>query len=203
MNAATEFDVGPLTWVKSEIDLALERALQAIDLYESGASSGAVDATQIKFCRTHLHQVLGALTIVGLDGVTQLVESLEGLLDSIEAKAQSGDTARIALVRKALSAIGQYLAGLVNGQINQPLRLFPLYQELQTARGAPPAGRAGTFGIKYDTDSGGCRGSRNFSGGRCIAYVIFKTAVLYAVDLLSGGVHPDFFCIEGFSGDCI
>ena len=39
--------------------------------------------------------------------------------------------------------------------------------------------------------------------GRCIAYVIFKTAVLYAVDLLSGGVHPDFFCIEGFSGDCI
>ena len=145
MNAATEFDVGPLTWVKSEIDLALERALQAIDLYESGASSGTVDATQIKFCRTHLHQVLGALTIVGLDGVTQLVESLEGLLDSIEAKAQSGDTARIALVRKALSAIGQYLAGLVNGQINQPLRLFPLYQELQTARGAPPASPADLF----------------------------------------------------------
>ena len=30
MNAATEFDVGPLTWVKSEIDLALERADQAL-----------------------------------------------------------------------------------------------------------------------------------------------------------------------------
>ena len=30
MNAATEFDVGPLTWVKSEIDLALERAVQAL-----------------------------------------------------------------------------------------------------------------------------------------------------------------------------
>ena len=69
--------------------------------------------------------------------------------------------------------------------------------------GSAGVGRAGTFGIKYDTDSGGCRGSRNFSGGRCIAYVIFKTAVLYAVDLLSGGVHPDFFCIKGFSGDCI
>ena len=69
--------------------------------------------------------------------------------------------------------------------------------------GSAGAGRTGTFGIKYDTDPGGCRGSRNFSGGRCIAYVIFKTAVLYAADLLSGGVHPDFFCIEGFSGDCI
>ena len=26
MNAATEFDLGPLTWVKGEIDLALQRA---------------------------------------------------------------------------------------------------------------------------------------------------------------------------------
>lgn len=32
MNAATEFDVGPLTWVKSEIDLALERAGEALGL---------------------------------------------------------------------------------------------------------------------------------------------------------------------------
>ena len=31
--------------------------------------------------------------------------------------------------------------------------------------GSAGAGRAGTFGIKYDTDSGGCRGSRKFSGG--------------------------------------
>ena len=145
MNAATEFDVGPLTWVKSEIDLALERALQAVDLYESGASSGAADATQLKFCRTHLHQVQGALTIVGLDGVTQLVEALEGLLESIETQTQPGDTARISLVRKALSAVGQYLAGLVNGQANQPLRLFPLYQEIQAARGAPPASPADLF----------------------------------------------------------
>ena len=76
-------------------------------------------------------------------------------------------------------------------------------KEHNIGTGSAGAGRAGTFGIKYDTDSGGCRGSRNFSGGRCIAYVIFKTAVLYAVDLLSGGVHPDFFCIKGFSGDCI
>lgn len=68
--------------------------------------------------------------------------------------------------------------------------------------GSAGAGRAGTFGIKYDTDSGGCRGSRNFSGGRCIAYVIFKTAVLYAVDLYPV-VFILTFCIKGFSGDCI
>jgi chemosensory pili system protein ChpA (sensor histidine kinase/response regulator) len=30
MNAPTDFDIGPLTWVKSEIDLALERADKAL-----------------------------------------------------------------------------------------------------------------------------------------------------------------------------
>ena len=65
MNAAIEFDLGPLTWVKGEIDLALQRAEEALDQYESGA-----DGTPLKFCRTHVHQVFGALSIVGLDGVT-------------------------------------------------------------------------------------------------------------------------------------
>ena len=72
MSAATEFDLAPLTWVKSEIDLALERAEEALTQYESVA-----DNTQFKFCRTHVHQVHGALSIVGLDGVTQITESLE------------------------------------------------------------------------------------------------------------------------------
>ena len=81
MNAATEFDVGPLTWVKSEIDLALERADQALQQYIASVAAGAGDPTQLKFCRTHLHQVQGALTIVGLDGVTQFAEAVEAMLE--------------------------------------------------------------------------------------------------------------------------
>ena len=33
---ATEFDVGPLSWVKSEIDLALKRADQALQEFSGG-----------------------------------------------------------------------------------------------------------------------------------------------------------------------
>ena len=79
MNAASEFDLGPLTWVKGEIDLALTRAAEALGQYETGN-----DVMQLRFGRTHIHQVHGALSIVGLDGVTQLTESLEALLASIE-----------------------------------------------------------------------------------------------------------------------
>ena len=131
MNAATEFDVGPLTWVKSEIDLALERADQALQQYL--ASPG--DLTQIKFSRNHLHQVQGALTIVGLDGVVQFVEAVEALLDAVEKQACPADEATIDLVHRSLEGVRVYLDDLIVGQPNQPLRLLPLYVEVQTARG--------------------------------------------------------------------
>ena len=99
---ATEFDVGPLSWVKSEIDLALKRADQALQEFSGGLPGGG-DPTQLKFCRTHLHQVQGALTIVGLDGVTQLAEAAEALLERIEQGEQAPDEATLTLARRALS----------------------------------------------------------------------------------------------------
>jgi len=136
MNTTTEFDVAPLTWVKSEIDLALERANQALDLYTDSVSGGIGDLTQIKFCRAHLHQVHGALTIIGLDGVTQFAQALESLLEAIERQTRPAGETSIELAHRALSSIGHYLDDLINGQPNQPLRLLTLYQEVQEARGS-------------------------------------------------------------------
>ncbi|MDR0378443.1 MAG: Hpt domain-containing protein [Candidatus Accumulibacter sp.] len=131
MNATVEFDAGPLTWVVGEIDLALKRAVSALDQY----GDNAPDSTRLRFCRTHLHQVRGALTIVGLDGVTQFVEALEGLLETIEAQACPADDASLALARNALEAVGAYLREVADGQADQPLRLLPLYRKIQSARG--------------------------------------------------------------------
>ena len=130
MNVATEFDVGPLTWVKSEIDLALDRAGEALAQF---AANG--DATQLKFCRTHLHQVRGALAIVGLDGVTQFTDAIEGLLDDFEQQKVAADAAGATLIKAALDAIRHYLDDLINGEPNQPLRLMPLYGQILAARG--------------------------------------------------------------------
>ena len=122
MNAVTPFDVGPLNWVKNEIDLALARADQALQQFAAGG-----ELTQLKFCRTHLHQVQGALTIVGLDGVTQFAEAVESLLETIEQRP--ADAAACALAQRALATIGHYLDDLVSGQPNQPLRLLSIYRE--------------------------------------------------------------------------
>lgn len=140
MNAATEFDLGPLTWVKGEIDLALERAGEAFGLYKTGA-----DATQLKFCRTHVHQVHGALAIVGLDGITQVTESLEALLSGLEEGRLLADEATLAVVPEALAGIHLYLDELMVGEPNQPLRLLPVYLSLAKTRGLSGARASDLF----------------------------------------------------------
>ena len=130
MNAATEFDLGPLTWVKGEIDLALQRAEQALDEYVASA-----DRTQLKFCRTHVHQVHGALAMVGLDGITLLTESTEALLAGMEDERLPSGDAAVAVLRQTMSALRQYLDDLMAGEPNHPLVLLPVYQALETARG--------------------------------------------------------------------
>ena len=130
MNAATEFDLGPLTWVKGEIDLALERAAEALGQHELTG-----DATQLRFCRTHIHQVHGALSIGGLGGVTGVIESREALTGTLEDGRLQSTAGVVATVAGAIEAIRRYLDDLIAGEPNQPLRLLPTYAALAKARG--------------------------------------------------------------------
>ena len=132
MSAATEFDVGPLTWVKGEIELALEHAGAAIMAY----AANPLDSTQLKFCKTHLHQAHGALEIVGLEGVTRLTEESERLIDAIEGGsiAMTADIGRV--LAAGFAALGTYLDELVEGAPHHPVRLFPAYSAVMQARGA-------------------------------------------------------------------
>jgi chemosensory pili system protein ChpA (sensor histidine kinase/response regulator) len=130
MSAATEFDLGPLTWVKGEIDLALTRAAEVLVQYETTG-----DAGQLRFCRTHVHQAHGALAMVGLDGVTQVTESIEALLVALEEGRQQPTAEAAKALGGAIGAVGKYLDDLLAGEPNQALRLLPAYAALARARG--------------------------------------------------------------------
>ena len=54
---AFDFDLGPLSWVASEIDQALSRGLEALATF--GAQPK--DVTALKHARTHIHQAAGAI----------------------------------------------------------------------------------------------------------------------------------------------
>jgi chemosensory pili system protein ChpA (sensor histidine kinase/response regulator) len=133
MNTAAELDIGPLTWVKGEIDIALEKAGAALDRHGEGADG----ASQLVSARTHLHQAHGALSIIGLDGVTRFTEALEELLEAAAENRLRFSTDVADAVRRGIAAIRHYLDELVDGQPNQPLRLLPAYRDLARVRGLP------------------------------------------------------------------
>ncbi|MDD3352133.1 Hpt domain-containing protein [Zoogloea sp.] len=138
MSPAHELDLGPLTWVKSEIDLALERATAA--LAEAGTTPDRLG--KVKFAQTHLHQAHGALSIVGLDGLTQFSEQLDRFLGEMASGQIACTPDALRLAGRCIAAIGNYLNELTRGQPDQALRLFRLYGELAGARGqeAPTPG---------------------------------------------------------------
>ena len=139
MSAA--FDIGPLGWVKSEIDSSLERARAALQAYGGRSEAQA----ELKACEGHLHQASGAVQIVGLEGVTRFFEQAEALLADLQGGRASGDAATVQALERAIGTIGKYLADLLDGAADQPLRMFPAYRALLEARGAPPPSEADLY----------------------------------------------------------
>ncbi|WP_319241653.1 Hpt domain-containing protein [uncultured Propionivibrio sp.] len=135
MNTNTTFDTGLLTWVRSEIDLALDQADQALCAYTDSVTHGAGDLSRIRECRLRLHEIHGAVAMVGLDGVKQLTEVLEQLMDAVERMLRPAGETTIDLAHRSLRAIRQSLDALQAGQPHQPLRLAPFYEAVQKARG--------------------------------------------------------------------
>lgn len=131
MAATTDLDLGPLSWVKGEIDLALGRAHEALGKFSENPGNSA----QLKFARTHLHQAHGALSIVGLDGVTQFSETIEQLLSDVEGGQVAATPAVGELAQRAITAIRHYLDEVASGMPNQPLKLLSVYRDLLAARG--------------------------------------------------------------------
>ena len=128
MASTGEVDIGPLTWVKGEIDQALSRAVVALRAF----ASKRADVNQIKQSQIHFHQAHGALQIVGLDGVARFSEEIEGLLVDIGNGTAALNAIEVA--EKSVGAISTYLEQLLAGEPDLPLKLFSHYQDVVAAR---------------------------------------------------------------------
>ncbi|MHB8453468.1 MAG: hybrid sensor histidine kinase/response regulator [Acidiferrobacterales bacterium] len=128
----SRIDPGTLGWVKTEIDETLKQARLALETFAENTS----DNTSLRFCNTYLHQVVGTLQMVELDGAAMLARENEALAQAIlDGKATSGTTAFETLVRGILS-LPDYLARIQHDQPDVPLRLLPIINELRAARSA-------------------------------------------------------------------
>ncbi len=139
-NPAAAFDVGPLSWVKSEIDHSLAEAQQYLDK----VAADPADTKSAKYLATHLHQVSGALSMVSLGAATRFSEEIEKAVAALEQEGQS-PAALVGAIKKGISALSGYLEGLIAGRPDHPMQLATVYVELNRARGATDAAQSDLF----------------------------------------------------------
>ncbi|HEY8119566.1 MAG TPA: Hpt domain-containing protein [Methylophilaceae bacterium] len=128
---AEEFDIGPLTWVKDEIDQALKSVLENI----ATVSANPDDVASLKFSQTHLYQVSGALDMVGLEGCKRFCAEIEKLTGKLEKKSIAASPEVLEALTSAINTLSSYLQELLNGTPDMPLRLFPALQSLAILQG--------------------------------------------------------------------
>lgn len=131
MSPTNDFDIGPLSWVKPEIDATLNRARESLEEFQRDRES----REPLRFAQGHMHQASGALSLVGLDGVAQFAEAIDKLLSAQVADEASPPAEQLTLLLRGIAVLANYLNELMAGATHQPLRLFPVYRELVTARG--------------------------------------------------------------------
>lgn len=126
-----EFDIGPLSWVKDEIDRALDDALAKT----ADFAAAPADPSPLRFCQTYVHQVAGALSMVGLEGVQRFAEEAERLAATLEKGQASAAVENAEILSAALRALRTYIQALADGAPDIPLRLFPEFKAMQVAQG--------------------------------------------------------------------
>ena len=135
-----ELDIGPLSWVKGEIDLALERAGTSLATHTTDP-----DGDGLAKARASMHQAHGALAIVGLEGITEFADAIERLLAALGDGKAPDVAAAIAAAQSGFAALRGYLDDLMAGHPDQPLKLFGPYRALAVARGLPAPAPAALF----------------------------------------------------------
>ncbi|MEZ0330169.1 MAG: Hpt domain-containing protein [Methylophilaceae bacterium] len=123
---AEDFDIGPLTWVKDEINQALANVLENLD----DVASHPDEVAKLKFSQTHLYQVSGALDMVGLEGCKRFCAEIEKLTGKLEKNQVAVTPETIAALKNAVKELGVYLQGLLDGLADQPLKLAPALQAM-------------------------------------------------------------------------
>jgi chemosensory pili system protein ChpA (sensor histidine kinase/response regulator) len=131
-------DTTLLSWISTEVDQALNLVRDKIAKY----SEARADEALLRVCPEHLHQVSGALRMVGLAGATRFCEALEVSFAGVNG-ADSGKA--LGIIDRAVLALKEFVDDLAHGKANVPLRLFPAYRDLSALQGKPDSSEKDLF----------------------------------------------------------
>ncbi len=135
-------DLGPLAWVLDETRKSIDLATKSLKRYARDAEAArgvdlaAVDASQLRIARQHLHQVVGALEMVGQGVAAQMVRAMETAVQQYVLRPETCTEAEAAKLEHAGFALVDYLENQLSDKPRSALGLFPQYRQVLEMAGA-------------------------------------------------------------------
>ena len=135
-------DLSALAWVHDELRRSIESAHKALRRFvrESEAVTqsdvDAVDPTILRGARSHLHQGVGALELVGLSAAAQLLRASENAVQRLTARENRLTPEACDGIERSSFGLLDYLARMLAGKPVSPVALFPQYYGTQMLAGA-------------------------------------------------------------------
>ena len=126
-------DYVALDWVAGEISETLKQAAQALEAYVANRD----DATKLRFCLTHIHQVHGTLQMVEFFGAALLAEEMEKLAQALSDNQihESHIDDALLVLKTALAKLPLYLERVKESRHGLPATLLPVLNDLRAVRG--------------------------------------------------------------------
>ena len=131
MSTVTRINISSVMGIRE----AIEQIFTLIHRYFDAYATDSDDTGQIEQCRYYMHQLNGMLEMLELNGVAFVGDNVEALLTALQEKHIEPNTQALAVTRQAIRAIYRYLDALIDGEIDNPIRLFPIYRKIMQIQG--------------------------------------------------------------------
>jgi chemosensory pili system protein ChpA (sensor histidine kinase/response regulator) len=125
------FDIGPLSWVKDEIDQSLKKVQDSFVV----VMNKPAEVASLRFTTAHLYQVSGALDMVGLEGCKRYCSEIEKVTSKLEKLEIQVSQPVMTALMQAVDALSRYLQDLLNGLQDTPTRLYDSLKPLVEIQG--------------------------------------------------------------------
>lgn len=135
-------DLGPLAWILEETRKSIETSAKSLkrfaretELAHGGESSDA-DAGQLRVARQHLHQVAGALEMIGQGMAARMARGMESAVQQFVLNPEHCEEAAASTLERAGFALIEYLESQLGEHPRPALGLFPQFRQVQEIAGA-------------------------------------------------------------------
>ncbi|WP_201496860.1 Hpt domain-containing protein [Rubrivivax sp. A210] len=135
-------DLSALAWVHGELRRSLDTAHKALRRYLKEAEIlgdsdlDAVDPAILRSARTQLHQGVGALELVGLPAVADVLRASEQAVQRLINRPALIDVAAVEVIEHVSFALLDFMARQLAGKAVSPVALFPQYRAALQLAGA-------------------------------------------------------------------